>query len=487
MSKQKKEILSGILYTGISKYSGIILTLIISGILARLLHPEDFGIVAIATVIITFFSIFSDLGISPAIVQNKSLTEDDLASLFSFTVWLGLFLSFLFLLAAPFIAAYYNSPVLSVLCGLLTVNLFFNTVNLVPNALLYKNKEFKYIAIRSFSIQLATGLLAIIAALSGAGLYALLISPILSSIFIFILSYRKYPQKFRFVSEINSVRKIFSYSLFQFLFNLINYFSRNLDKLLIGKFLGMNPLGYYEKSYRLMMLPIQNITFVITPVLHPVLSDFQNDLRFLASSYERIIRILAFIGFPLSVFLFFTAQELTLLIFGNQWLPSVPVFQILALSAGFQIVLSSSGSIFQAANDTKSLFICGLFSSVLNVSGIAMGVFYFKSLEAIAWCLCITFFINFIQCYLQMYLKTFNKRSLKSLIKQFLSPLSLTFCCILLLWPLNTVISDKNLLANLLIKGISSIFLVSFYLQLSGEYNLLEKIKKVIWTTKKKD
>lgn len=124
-----------------------------------------------------------------------------------------------------------------------------------------------------------------------------------------------------------------------------------------------------------MMLPLQNITQVITPVMHPIFSDYQNDLQRLGSAYERIMRLLAFIGIPLSVLLFFTAKEVTLIIFGDQWLPSVPVFRILTLSVGVQIILSSSGSIFQAAGDTRSLFICGLFSSLLNVSGMLLGIF----------------------------------------------------------------------------------------------------------------
>lgn len=211
----------------------------------------------------------------------------------------------------------------------------------------YRNKEFKFIAIRSFVIQVAGGAAAVIAAIYGAGLYALIINPILSSILLFAISYQRYPQRLRLTLGMKVLRKIFSYSAYQFLFNIINYFSRNLDKLLIGKYMNMSALGYYEKSYRLMMLPLQNITQVITPVMHPVFSDFQNDKERLASSYERIVQFLAFIGLPLSMLLFFTAKEVTLIIFGDQWLPSVPVFQILSLSVGIQIILSSSGSIFR--------------------------------------------------------------------------------------------------------------------------------------------
>ena len=409
----KQQLFSGVFYTAIAKYSGIIISLVVAGILARLLSPDDFGIVAIATVIISFFAIFTDMGLSPAIIQNKALTQDDLTNIYSFTFWTGIAVALLFFIASWPISAYYDSPILRTLCQLLSINLFFASVNIVPGALFYKNKEFKFIAIRSFVIQITAGTGAVIAALSGAGLYALLITPIVSSILIYIISFHRYPQHLRMTLGLSSIRKIFSYSVYQFLFNVICYFSRNLDKLLIGKHMGMSDLGYYEKSYRLMMLPLQNITQVVTPVMHPIFSDFQDDKMKLATSYERIIRFLAFIGLPLSVLLFFTAEEVTLIIFGNQWLPSVAVFRILALSVGIQIILSSSGSIFQAAGDTRSLFICGLFSSTLNVAGIVLGIFYFGTLTAIAGCIVTTFTINFVQCYWQLYRKMLH-RSLRT-------------------------------------------------------------------------
>lgn len=96
MSSTKKQLLSGVFYTAIAKYSGIVISLVIAGILARLIEPEDFGVVAIATVIISFFGIFSDLGIGPAIIQNKELSIKDLSNIFSFTIWLGLGMSVLF-------------------------------------------------------------------------------------------------------------------------------------------------------------------------------------------------------------------------------------------------------------------------------------------------------------------------------------------------------------------------------------------------------
>lgn len=475
----KQQLFSGVFYTALAKYSGIFISLAIAGVLARLLSPEDFGVVAIATVIIAFFSLFTDMGLSPAIVQHKSLTKEELSDIFSFTIWMGAAISILFFAASWLIAQTYESEILRTLCQLLSINLFFASATIVPGALFYLNKEFKFIAIRSFVIQIVAGAAAVTAALCGAGLYALIINPILSSILIFIISYQRYPQRLRFTLGLTVIRKIFSYSAYQFMFNVINYFSRNLDKLLIGKYMSMTDLGYYEKSYRLMMLPLQNITQVITPVMHPIFSDYQNDKERLVSGYERIVRFLAFIGLPLSVLLFFTAEEVTLIIFGDQWLPSIPVFQILALSVGVQIILSSSGSIFQAAGDTRSLFVCGLFSSALNVAGMLLGIFYFGTLTAVATCIVMTFAVNFVQCYWQMYRVTF-RRNVWPFARQLLSPLVVSGIIAVCLFPLQSVLAETNIFISLMLKSFVSLIIFGGYIQATHEYDIIGKAWAII-------
>jgi len=472
----KKDLFTGVTYNAISKYSGIIVSLIVSAVLARLITPQDFGLIAIAMVIITFFSVFSDLGLAPAIIQNKSLTKENLSDIFSFTVWLGIIISLGFFFSSWAIASYYEKNDLINICQILSVNLFFVTVNIVPSALLYRNKEFKFIAFRTFVVQFLGGFISIIAALNGAGLYALLINPIFSSATLFIVNILRYPQKMKIIFNISSLKIILSYSSYQFLFNLINYFSRNLDKLLIGKYMGMSLLGYYEKSYRLMMLPLQNITYAITPVMHPIFSDFQNDLKKLSFSYLKVVRLLAFIGFPLSILLWFTAREAVLIVFGDQWINSIPVFQILSLSVGIQIILSTSGAIFQAANATKLLFISGLLSSILNVSGILIGIFIFNSLIAVAWCITITFTMNFIQCYYIMYRYTL-KTSIINFVKQFISPIILSIILFSILLFISQLITISNIFISALFKSLIFMLIYSLYIQLTKEIDICGKLK----------
>lgn len=484
MASIKQQIFSGVFYTAIAKYSGIFISLIVTAVLARMLSPDDFGVVAVATVIINFFNVFTNIGFSSAIIQNKELTKRDLSNIYIFTVWLGIILGVLFFLSSWIIANYYQNTQLIFICQLLSVSLFFSAAAMVPNTLFYRDKDFKFIAYRTFFIQITVGMLSVAVALCGGGLYALTIQPILSSLLLYLISLKKYPQKFRFTSGIVSVKKIWNYSVYQFLFNIVNYFTRNLDKLLIGKYMGMSPLGYYEKSYRLMMLPLQNITFVTTPVMHPVLSDYQNDMGKLGNAHERIVRLLAFIGFPLSILLYFCSDELILLFFGNQWLPSIPVFRILSLTVGIQLILSSSGSFYQAGNDTRGMFICGVFSATASVVSILIGIFYFRSLEATAWSILISFLLGFVQCYWQLYRKMLH-RSLRLYYYQLLSPIILSCIIGTALYFVTPYIKEDTIILSLIIKTLICLVLWTIYIQYSKEYNIFAKVKSILNKRKK--
>lgn len=399
----KQEMISGIFWTAIQKYSGLIVQIIVTAILARLLSPEDFGVVAVATVLIAFFTLFTDMGIGPAIIQKQDLTQDDLNSIFSFTVWGGIVLAALFFVVAYPIGHFYKEESLVLICQLLSINLLFAAWNIVPNALINKNKRFKFIAKRTLSLQVISGIISVFAAYQGLGLYALLISPIFTAIGVFILNYRQYPLAFRYRVHTEALKKIFSYSSFQFLFNFINYFSRNLDKLIIGRYFSMHELGYYEKSYRLMMLPLQYVTNVITPVMHPILTTLQNDYVNLTEKYNKIIKLIATISFPMGIFLYFAADDIIYIVYGDRWEKAIPVFQILSLSLPLQMILSTTGAIYQAAGKTNWLFYGGLSNTCCTVIGFIIAAVCFRTIESMAWAWDITLFINAVVSYWILY------------------------------------------------------------------------------------
>ena len=275
--------------------------------------------------------------------------------------------------------------------------------------------------------------------------------------------------------KMKSLKKIMSFSLYQFLFNLINYFSRNLDKLLIGRFIGMSPLGYYEKSYRLMLLPLQNITFVVTPVIQPIFSSFQKNLYDLAEKYKKILHLLAYISFPLSSLLYFTARELILIFFGNQWGKSVGIFQILALTVSMQILTSTAGSIYQSANATKQLFVSGCWCAFFMIVSFCITIFSWGTIEAVAYGFLIAQMANTVQCFYLLF------RTLRypiiAILKMLLRPFVIGLLLFFFLYVLGHFLPIENMFVSLFVKSIFSLVISLSLTQLLGGYDILNYVR----------
>ncbi len=458
---------SGIIYSVLSKYSDIVVSIFVSALLARLLTPSEFGIVAILVVFISFFNLLSNLGISPAIVQHQSLSDEDISSIFSFTIVLGFIFSVLFFLSAPLMAYYYNEPAITNLARLTSLTIFLNSIQIVPNALNLKKLRFKEIGIITVAVHIITGIVAIILAYIGFGFYSLIINSILNGFLGFIAYFYLAPVKPTFRISIESIRKIAKFSSFQFLFTFINYFAMNTDNLLIGKYFSPKALGFYDKAYKLMLMPVQNLTFVITPILHPVLAEYQNDKIIIYNTYTKIVKILAIIGFPLSIFLYFNATEIINIIYGNQWGESIPVFRLLALSIGIQIVLSSTGSIFQATNRTDLLFYSGFMSSLLMVAGILYGIFIGESLIDIGYGILIAFYINVFQAF-YLLVKISLKNSFFKFLKIFIFPIILSAGVSLALFILSKI-NFNHYIISISVKALVSFFVFISILFISKE------------------
>lgn len=469
--------LKGIFYTAIAKYSGIIISLVIGAILSRLLTPEEFGIVALVFVFVTFFSLLGNFGLGPAIIQRKDLSSSDIRSIFSFSLIVAIVLSLAFFLSAGWISNFYDEPVLIPIVRILSLSILFNVLRIVPGSLIAKNLEFKKIGVINVSVQLISGIVAIVLAYHDFSYYALVYKSVLDGIILFIIFFVLSPVKPVFPIQRLAINKIASFSAYQFGFNFINYFSRNLDNILIGKYLGNSALGYYNKSYGLMMLPVGNLTNVITPVLHPVLSNHQHDKPFIYKTYLKVIKILALIGFPLSIFLYFAAPQLIIVVYGTQWYESIPVFQILAFTIGFQICLSSSGSIFQALDRTDLLFLSGTISAILMVSGIAYGVFIGSTIESVGYGLVGAFFINFFQGF-YMLIRYALKQSFLLFLDSFLFPVLVSSIVCFSLYFFDKVDIEDNIV-NLALKAFifATIVLLAFLSSKDTRKFLLSKVK----------
>ena len=476
MSSIKKLLITGVLYTALSKYSGIFVSILIGTILARLLTPEEFGIVALVTVFSTFFNLLTDFGIGPAIIQSHNLNEKDIQSIFTFSILLGIVFACSFFFAAPIISHFYNKPVLIGITRLLSLAILFYSLQIVPQALFQKALLFKQLGLITFIVQFISGAIAVLLAYLGFSYYALVVQSILSGGLLLIILYILKPIKITFCIRQKAIRKIIRFSSFQFMFNFINYFSRNTDNILIGKFMGSSQLGYYDKSYRLMLLPVANLTHVITPALMPVLSKFQNDKQIIYSTYLKVIKVLAIIGFPLSIFLYFSANEIINILYGSQWVQSIPIFKILALTVGIQMVLSSTGSIFQALNRPDLLFYSGILSAFFVIGGICYGIFIGKSLEYIGYGLTIAFIINFIQVF-YILIRIALKFSYLQFLKCFFFPIVISACTGIVLFMIS-LLSIEQILISLCLKLIGTLLTFGILLFFKKDYK--EKILSII-------
>lgn len=475
MTSIKQELVHGIFWSAIEKYSGLIVSIIVSMILARLLSPAEYGVVAIATVIISFLQMFCTMGIGPAVIQ-KDLSDSAINSIYSYSLLFGLLLAILFWGSSWLIADFYANRLLLPVCQILCIQLFFAAINMVPNALMAKHQRFKDIAKRTLFLQVSSGILSIVAAWLGAGVYSLLISPVISSVGIYFWNRRYYKIKIDWTFNIEPIKQIFSYSSYQFLFEFVNYFSRNLDKLIIGKILNVDALGVYEKSYRLMQLPMQNVTSVINPVLQPVLRVLQNDKKELGEKYVKIIRLVATVSFPIGIILAGMSKEIIHIFYGNQWDDAIPIFSILALSLPLQMILSTSGAIYLVCNNTRMQFWLGLRNTITTVTGFLVAAFIFRSLTAMAWAWTITLIINFILTYWLMY-RYVLCQSIIPFLKEFIHPTICGGILLFILFFLNELDLEIHLWGQTLLKGFITFFFTVLYIQTSKQYNLIQLIR----------
>lgn len=384
---------------GVAKYSTILIQLVISAVLSRILTPSDYGIVAVVTVFTTLFTTLANLGLGTAVTQFKDLSRKDVQDIFTFSEYFSVTLAVIFAIAAYPIAVFYNDMVYVPIVLMLTISILFNALNMIPNALLLREKEFLKVGIRMIVATAASGLVAIILAFCGAKYYALVIQSILNAFITFVWNYHGSGLKFKVKFSYEPIKHVKSYSLNQFLYNMANYFAQNLDNLLTGKIMGNEMLAYYNKGYTLMRYPVTNIAHVITPVLHPILSDHQNNKKYIYDEFVKISKILSLLGIFITAFCFWADTEIIVCYFGDQWYDAVEPFKWLSTCICVQLLNALFGSIYQSLGCTRQMLRSGMFHISISLLAIFMGA-YTKNITLMAIFVSASMFVKFfIECY----------------------------------------------------------------------------------------
>ncbi|ETT07688.1 oligosaccharide flippase family protein [Providencia alcalifaciens] len=457
--------MSNPLYSAIKRsVTGKLLTYLIQffalAIYARIFTPEQFGIIASIQVFVIFFQLLADIGIGPAIINEDTFTKAQRNGIFTTTLILGIILATLFYCFSYFLTYFYNGYNYQNIAIIVSIGIIFNSLNIIPLTALNKDASFIKIAKIDCVTELISLSIVYYFSLLEFGAIALATRSLSQGVIKFILTWfssaktslgRPY-----FGSELYHIKKIAGFASYQFSFNLINYFSRNLDKILIGKYIGTSALGVYEKSYQLMQYPLMLTTFAMTPAIQPILTKLRSNVDLIVEEHNKLASRLLFISILISFFIYINSENIVLFLFGSQWEGVTPLIKLFSFMIPIQAILSTSGSFYQVMNKPQLLFISGLLSAILNIIAICLGV-YFNELRFIAIGLIISFSANFLQCYFIMFKYCFKRNIYlfyKKLMKAILIASMMCSLYIVLLIIMKSYLSTEiviNILQNLLL------------------------------------
>jgi len=351
-----------------------LLQFVLSIILARLLDPEDFGLIGIIILFSNFVQLVSDLGFGSALIQKTKVEPEQLDSVFWMNVLVGVIATISFIAVAPLLGFLYNKPILKNLASLVALSFIIASFSVVQRSLLYKAMNFKLIALIDMSAIFISGIVSVITALSGYGVWSLVVQSLtfqsIQTIGLWCFSNWR-PQK-RFSR--NSLRELCGYSFHFTGFNIFNYWVRNADNFLISKLLSAHALGIYSRAYSMMTLPVLQMTDFISQVMFPALSSIQNDIEQFKRVYLKAIRAIALVTCPMMTGLLVSAKPFILVLFGEKWHEVIPVFQILCAVGLIQGIGSTVGWIYTSLGRTDIMFKWGVFAGIIYILSFLVGI-----------------------------------------------------------------------------------------------------------------
>ena len=351
-----------------------LLQMISAVVLARLLMPRDFGLIAMVTSVTGFVAMFKDLGLSNATVQRAQITHAQVSFLFWINCALGVAATLIVATSAPVIAWFYHDRRLIWLTMALSVNFVFSGLTAQHQALLRRQMRFKTLAIIdvvSIGAGLTTG---ISMAVLGLRYWALVGATFGTSATNCILVWANCGWRPGAFKRRVGARPMLAFGGHLTGFTLLNYFTRNFDNILIGRVLGPALLGIYAKAYGLLMLPITQVNMPIGAVLLPGLSRLQNNPPEYAKLFLRALGVMSFVTVPVVAFCFFFSRDVVLVLLGPQWLPAARVFQWLAPAAAVGAVGFAPNWLSQSLGRTHQQLHFALVSAPVCVAGFLVGI-----------------------------------------------------------------------------------------------------------------
>lgn len=328
----KQATTKGLFWSSVERFSNQGVQFVFSIILARLLSPSDYGIIAMVTIFFAVAQSFVDSGFSNALVRKTDRGEEDLSTCFYFNIGVGIIAYIVLFLIAPLVANFYNQPILSPIIRITGLGVVLNSLCVVQQALFTIKIDFKSQAKITLSATVISGIVGILLAYQGYGIWALVWQGVVSSIvrmgLLWLMS--KWRPKTGFSKA--SFRYLFGYGSKLLAAGLLDTIYNNIYPIVIGKFYTPAQLGNYSRALGWAQLPSANITSILQRVTFPVLSAIQDDSLRLQNSYRRLLKLSAFIVFPLMIGLAAIASPLIRVVLTAKWDGCVSYLQILCFA-----------------------------------------------------------------------------------------------------------------------------------------------------------
>lgn len=360
--------------------------------LARMLTPDDFGLIAMMMVFTGLAGLLMDVGLGSALVQKKDITELHYSTVFWTNLALGILLTGLVFLGSSSVAAFYGRQELVGIGHILSINFFLNASALVPRQRLVKELTFKVLAVADLLGMIIAGVAAILMVRAGYGFWALAWQVVILRCVAtgYVWCVARWLPGFQFSTR--ALLELFGFSFYVFATRVIRYVTQRSDKLLAGKFLGGDAVGFLDKAQSMMLFPLQNVSHVMGSVMFPALSMIQDDPAHVKSVYMRCTQAIALLTFPMMTGMFAVSENFVLGVLGEQWSGLVTVLRILCVAGIATSIVTVTGSVYLSQGKAKLQFKVNLFTRPIALLGVASGIPW--GIEGIATGATIATFIN---------------------------------------------------------------------------------------------
>ncbi len=354
-----------------------LLAMVSTAVLARLLSPADYGLLAMVATITVMAQAIADLGLSWATVQRERLDRNQLDVLFVINCSFGLLLTLVCCCSAPYVAAFYHHPELTKIIDAVSGTLFLSAVAVQPTALLVRQIKVRELGLMTLCSLLISAFVTIVLAWLGLGYWSLVVQLILQQLITTVVVFPLSGYCPSIPLHMRNISTLLTFGGYSAAYGLVNYFARNFDNVLIGKFWGATALGFYSRAYFLMNLPGMLVISVFSGVLIPAMISLRSDPARMQSAYLRALRLITLVGCSIAVGLAATASELVDFVYGPKWHDVVAILLWLSAASILQPIQNTSQWLYIVAGRGRGMLVLGLVvagtASLAFVLGIRSG------------------------------------------------------------------------------------------------------------------